>query len=122
MLRMLRYEERLYEFLVCQKDARGSLCSNSSYSSNSSNGSYSSFIITETEAKSICNALEMDNTSSLNYLSKDEVKNLSCISADKKQMLWKLVKAVKKDRRYAPPNIGISCESIANILKDMKGI
>ena len=113
MLRMLRYEERLYDFLVCQKDARrnyGSLCSNSS------------FIITDTEAQSICNALEMDNTSSLNYLSKDEVKNLSCISADKKKMLWKLVKAVKKDRRYAPPNIGISCESIANILKDIKEI
>jgi ribosomal protein S13 len=87
---MLRYEERLYDFLVCQKDARGSLSSNCS------------FIITETEAQSICNALEMDNTSGLNYLSKEEVKNLSCISADKKKMLWKLVKAVKKDRRYAP--------------------
>jgi len=116
---MLRYEERLYDFLVCQKDARGSLSSNGSNGSLSSNGS---FIITETEAQSICDALEMENTSSLNYLSKDEVKNLSCISADKKKMLWKLVKAVKKDRRYAPPNIGISCESIANILKNIKGI
>jgi ribosomal protein S13 len=106
---MLRYEERLYDFLVCQKDARGSL---------SSNGS---FIITDTEAQSICNALEMDDTSGLNYLSKDEVKNLTCISDDKKKMLWKLVKAVKKDRRYAP-DLGISCESIANILKNIKGI
>jgi hypothetical protein len=108
MLRMLRYEERLYDFLVCQKDARGSL------SSNSSNSSNSSFIITETEAQSICNALEMDNTSGLNYLSKEEVINLSCISADKKKMLWKLVKAVKKDRRYAP-DLRISYEDIANI-------
>jgi len=106
---MLRYEERLYDFLVCQKDARGSL---------SSNGS---FIITEAEAQSICNALDMDNTSSLNYLSKDEVINLTCISVDKKKMLWKLVKAVKKDRRYAE-DLRISYEDIANILKNIKGI
>jgi len=112
---MLRYEERLYDFLVCQKDARGSL---------SSNGS---FIITETEAQSICNELDMDDTRGLNYLSKEEVINLSCISADKKKMLWKLVKAVKKDRRYAE-DLRISYEDIANIrisqisLKGIKGI
>jgi len=99
---MLRYEERLYDFLVCQKDARGSL---------SSNGS---FIITETEAQSICDALDMNDTCGLNYLSKEEVINLSCISVDKKKMLWKLIKAVKKDRRYAP-NLGNSYEDIANI-------
>jgi hypothetical protein len=40
---------------------------------------------------------------------------------DKKKMLWKLVKAVKKDRRYAP-DLGISYEDIANILKNIKGI
>jgi ribosomal protein S13 len=101
MLRMLRYEERLYDLLVSKSGLTEG--------------------ITETEAQSICNALEMDNTSGLNYLSKEEVINLSCISADKKKMLWKLVKAVKKDRRFAA-DLRISYEDIANIIKNIKGI
>ena len=92
---MLRYEERLYDLLVSQKDTLS---------------------ITEAEAQSICIALEMDDTSSLNYLSKDEVISLSCISADKKKMLWKLVKKVKKDRRFAP-DLRISYEDICDTLK-----
>ena len=92
---MLRYEERLYDLLVSQKDTLS---------------------ITEAEAQSICIALEMDDTSSLNYLSKEEVISLSCISADKKKMLWKLVKKVKKDRRFAP-DLRISYEDICDTLK-----
>ena len=92
---MLRYEEILYDLLVSQKDTLS---------------------ITDTEAQSICIALEMDDTSSLNYLSKEEVISLSCISADKKKMLWKLVKRVKKDRRFAP-DLRISYEDICDILK-----
>lgn len=91
---MLRYEERLYDLLVSQKDATS---------------------ITEAEAQSVCIALEMYDTSSLNYLSKVEIISLSCISLDKKKKLWKLIKEVKKDRRFAPDLRG-TYEDICDII------
>ena len=92
---MLRYEKRLYDFLTSKSGLAE--------------------CITEAEAQSICIALEMDDTSSLNYLSKEEVHSLSCITADKKKILWKLIKEVKKDRRFAP-DLQRTYEDITNIL------
>lgn len=88
---MLRYEKRLYDFLTSKSGLAE--------------------CITDAEAQSICIALEMNDTSSLNYLSKEEVHSLSCLTADKKKMLWKLIKKVKKDRRFAP-DLRITCDDI----------
>ena len=92
---MLLYNERLYDFLTSKSGLTE--------------------CITDAEAQSICIALEMYNTSCLNYLSKEEIDNLSCITADKKKILWKLIKEVKKDRRFAP-DLQRTYEDITNTL------
>ena len=92
---MLLYNERLYDFLTSKSGLAE--------------------CITDAEAQSICIALEMNDTSSLNYLSKEEIDNLSCITADKKKILWKLIKEVKKDRRFAP-DLQRTYEDITNTL------
>lgn len=98
---MLLYNERLYDFLTSKSGLAE--------------------CITDAEAQSICIALEMNDTCSLNYLSKEEVINLSCISADKKKMLWKLIKEVKKDRRFAP-DLRRTYEDITNTLVRYKEV
>ena len=44
-----------------------------------------------------------------------------CISADKKKMLWKLIKEVKKDRRFAP-DLQRTYEGICDILVRYKEV
>jgi hypothetical protein len=78
---MLRYNANLYDLLVYQMEVIG---------------------ITEIEAQAVCDALCMDDTSNLYYLTKKEVMSLSCISTEKKRQLWKLIEEVKRDPRFAP--------------------
>jgi len=81
---MLRYEANLYDLLVYQMEVIGIIG------------------ITEMEAQAVCDALCMDDTSSLYYLTKKEVLSLSCISTEKRRRLWKLIEEVIKDPRFAP--------------------
>jgi ribosomal protein S13 len=78
---MLRYEAKLYDLLVNQKDVIG---------------------INDEDARAVCDALEMDDTCNLYYLSKNEVMTLSFLSIDKKKRLWKLIEDVQNDPRFAP--------------------